>query len=92
MEILQDESPPNIQLRFGQEMLPLDSWSRKRQYDAFCQVLRSGINLHLTENDLLREVFELGEKIAPLNISAIKQSKHERVSIIKQYFFAEIAT
>jgi hypothetical protein len=25
-------------VRFGQENLALDSWCRKKQYDAFCQV------------------------------------------------------
>ncbi|KAG8334499.1 Interferon- developmental regulator 1, partial [Homalodisca vitripennis] len=68
----------NIQVRFGLETLALDSWCRKKQYDAFCQVLGSGMNLNLTENDLLRDVFELGEKLVPLNMAAHKQSRIER--------------
>lgn len=70
-----------MQVRFGQEMLLLDSWCRRKQYDAFCQVLGSGMNLHLTENELLRDVFELGEKLSPLNYAANKQTKQERVSL-----------
>jgi hypothetical protein len=35
---LQDDDPPDVQVRFGQEILALDSWCRKKQYDAFCQV------------------------------------------------------
>ncbi|XP_073977899.1 interferon-related developmental regulator 1 isoform X2 [Rhodnius prolixus] len=72
------DEPPNIQVRFGQEALSLDSWSRKKQYDAFCQVLGSGMNLHLTENELLREVLELGEKLAPVNAASNKQTKLAR--------------
>lgn len=68
-----------MQVRFGQEMLLLDSWCRKKQYDAFCQVLGSGMNLHLTENELLRDVFELGEKLSPLTYASNKQTKQERV-------------
>uniref|UniRef100_A0A8D8W5M9 Interferon-related developmental regulator 1 n=1 Tax=Cacopsylla melanoneura TaxID=428564 RepID=A0A8D8W5M9_9HEMI len=69
---------PNIQIRFGQESLQVDSWVRKKQYDAFCTVLGSGVNLHLSENDLVRDVLQLGDKISPLNIAGLKQSKQER--------------
>ncbi|XP_046677714.1 interferon-related developmental regulator 2 isoform X3 [Homalodisca vitripennis] len=78
LRYVEDDCPPNIQVRFGLETLALDSWCRKKQYDAFCQVLGSGMNLHLTENDLLRDVFELGEKLVPLNMAAHKQSRIER--------------
>lgn len=44
------------------------------------QVLGSGMNLHLAENDLLREVFELGEKLTPLTKPLQQQSRFHRVS------------
>ncbi|XP_075230443.1 interferon-related developmental regulator 1 isoform X1 [Lycorma delicatula] len=78
LRYVEEDEPPNIQIKFGQEMLSLDTWSRKKQYDAFCQILGPGMNLHLTENDLLRDILELGEKISPMNISVNKQSKLER--------------
>nr|CAD7445635.1 unnamed protein product [Timema bartmani] len=78
LHYVEEGDPPDIQVRFGQEMLALDSWCRKKQYDAFCQVLGSGMNLHLTENDLVRDIFELGERISPVNFAAHKQSKLER--------------
>lgn len=78
LHYVEDGNPPAIQVRFGQEVLALDSWCRKKQYDAFCQILGSGMNLHLTENDLVREIFELGERVSPLNAAANKQSKLER--------------
>lgn len=76
----QDDETPNIQIRFGQEALVLDSWCRKKQYDAFCAVLGSGVNLHLAENELVRDVLELGPRLSPLNSAALKASKQERVS------------
>ncbi|XP_034241986.1 interferon-related developmental regulator 2 [Thrips palmi] len=78
LQYVEEDIPPEVQVRFGQEVLLLDSWCRRKQYDAFCQVLGSGMNLHLTENDLLRDVFELGEKLSPLNYAANKQTKQER--------------
>ncbi|KAJ1526830.1 hypothetical protein ONE63_008397 [Megalurothrips usitatus] len=78
VQFVEEDVPPEVQVRFGQEVLLLDSWCRKKQYDAFCQVLGSGMNLHLTENELLREVFELGEKVSPLTYASNKQTKQER--------------
>ncbi|KAI5722576.1 hypothetical protein M8J76_010526 [Diaphorina citri] len=78
LRFVENDEPPNIQIRFGQESLSLDSWVRKKQYDAFCTILASGINLHLSENELVRDVLDLGEKLSPLNTAALKQSKQER--------------
>lgn len=69
-----------MQVRFGQEVLCLDSWCRRRQYDAMCQTLGSGLNLHLAENELLRDVFQLGPKLILTDTHQLKQSKLERVS------------
>lgn len=44
------------------------------------QVLGPGLNLHLAENDLLRDVFELGERPSLLNGAMQKTTKLERVS------------
>ncbi|CAH0384027.1 unnamed protein product [Bemisia tabaci] len=78
LRYVEDDASPNVQIRFGQETLSLDTWCRKKQYDVFCQVLGSGMNLHLKENDLLREILDLGEKITDLNVAVSKQSKLER--------------
>ncbi|BES87848.1 Interferon-related protein conserved region [Nesidiocoris tenuis] len=78
LRFVENDELPNIQVRFGQESLSLDSWSKKKQYDTFCQVLGSGMNLHLSENYLLRDILDLGEKISPLNSPTSKQSKLAR--------------
>lgn len=58
----------------------LDSWTRQKQYDSLCHVLGSGLNIHLTENELLRDIFELGDRLILNELTVNKQSKLERVS------------
>ncbi|RWS15151.1 interferon-related developmental regulator 1-like isoform X1 [Dinothrombium tinctorium] len=78
LRAVEDREAPNMMIKFGRERLMINSWSRKRQYEAFCQVLGSGMNLHLTENELLRDIFELGPPIDYSNNIAHKTSKFER--------------
>nr|CAG4638639.1 EOG090X0ARF [Cyclestheria hislopi] len=60
LRAIEENEAPDIRVKFGKEILDIDSWARKRQYDTFCQVLGSGMNLHLTQNEMVREIFELG--------------------------------
>lgn len=78
LKAVEDRDAPHVSVRFGGERLEIDSWSRKRQYDAFCSVLGPGLNVHLSENMLLRDVFELG---APLKREGpmVKISKMAKV-------------
>lgn len=70
-----------LQVKFGSEVLVLDSWLRRKQYDALCHILGPGINIHLAENELLRDVFELGARIMINEMPpTTKQTKLERVS------------
>lgn len=71
----------NIRLG-GRELLILDGWIRHKQYDALCSVLGPGLQVHLINNDLLRDIFNMGAKPLTLSktIAASKQSKLERVS------------
>ncbi|CAG2100364.1 unnamed protein product [Medioppia subpectinata] len=78
LKAVEEREPPNITVKFGRERLVIDSWCRKRQYDAFCYVLKSGMNLHLAENDLLREIFELGTPLSSLDYTNSKLTKFER--------------
>ena len=41
---------PDIAIKFGTESIVIDSWTRKKQYDAFCAVLGSGVYQHLQVN------------------------------------------
>lgn len=69
-----------LQVKFGQECLILDTWVRRKQYDALCYILGPGINIHLSENELLRDIFQLGAKILISDLSLHRQTKLERVS------------
>ncbi|XP_028418669.1 interferon-related developmental regulator 1-like [Dendronephthya gigantea] len=41
----------------------LCTWTQRRQYASFKELLGPGINLHLKENPLLRDIFELGQPV-----------------------------
>ncbi|XP_048190735.1 interferon-related developmental regulator 2 isoform X2 [Perognathus longimembris pacificus] len=64
-------------VRFGFEVLYVDSWARHRIYAAFKEALGSGLHLHLQNNELLREVFGLGPVLV-LDASALKACKLSR--------------
>lgn len=67
-----------MHIKFGQEILYLEGWCARTQYNACCRLLGPGINIHLAENQLLREIFHLGNKVVPIP-SNQKTSKLERV-------------
>ncbi|XP_064632666.1 interferon-related developmental regulator 2-like isoform X2 [Lineus longissimus] len=69
---------PELSIKFGPEVLIIDSWVRKRQYDMMCNCIGAGINVHLQENELVRDIFELGAPIPVGTAKPIKSSKHER--------------
>jgi len=79
LRTVEDAEPPNEKVKFGQEVIYLDSWDRKLQYEWFAKVLGSGMNLHLSNNFVLREVFELGPPLPAYDPnSSSKLSKSER--------------
>jgi len=78
---VEEGDPPNEKVKFGQEVLYLDCWYKKLQYDWFCKPLGSGMNLHLNCNYMLREVFELGAPLPAFDAATSQRpSKTERVS------------
>lgn len=64
-------------VRFGLEVLYVDSWARRRVYAAFKDVLGSGLHYHLQNNELLRDIFGLGPVLV-LDASALKACKVSR--------------
>jgi len=76
---VEEGDPPNEKVKFGQEVLYLDCWYKKLQYDWFCKPLGSGMNLHLNCNYMLREVFELGAPLPAFDAAPSQRpSKTER--------------
>merc|ERR1712045_787869 len=76
---VEEGDPPSEKVKFGQEVLFLDSWYKKLQYDWFCKVLGSGMNLHLSSNLMVREIFELPPPLPAFDQAmSSKMSKTER--------------
>ncbi|XP_077565457.1 interferon-related developmental regulator 1 [Stigmatopora nigra] len=67
-------------IRFGTERMTIDSWLKKRMYDAFREFVGSGMNYHLQANEFIRDVFQLGPPmlVDSATIKAMKISRFER--------------
>ncbi|KAL2731372.1 interferon-related developmental regulator 2-like [Vespula squamosa] len=76
LRYVEEDIVPEMHVRFGQETLYLEGWCARTQYNACCRLLGPGINIHLAENQLLREIFHLGNKVLP--ITSQKTTKLER--------------
>lgn len=79
LKFIEDDELPSFTVRFGREKLSINTWCKKIQYDAFCHILGSGMNRHLAQNELLRDIFGLGA-ILPTDLPIDKSQKNERVS------------
>lgn len=82
LRYIEEDHIPESHIRFGKETLYLEGWCSRTQYNACCRLLGPGINIHLSENQLLREIFRLGNRvIEPDEVGRKKKtSKLERVS------------
>uniref|UniRef100_A0A8C5N558 Interferon related developmental regulator 2 n=1 Tax=Leptobrachium leishanense TaxID=445787 RepID=A0A8C5N558_9ANUR len=65
-------------IKFGLEVMYVDSWVRRRTYSSFKEVLGSGVRYHLQYNEVLRDIFSLGAPLV-LDAAAIKANKISRV-------------
>ncbi|XP_072529279.1 interferon-related developmental regulator 1 isoform X2 [Salminus brasiliensis] len=65
-------------IRFGTERMVIDSWVRKRTYDAFREFVGSGMNFHLQANEFIRDVFGLGPPVL-IDSAALKAMKSSRL-------------
>lgn len=83
--LMQEDAIPETQVRFGKEILYLEGWCARTQYNACCRLLGPGINIHLAENQLLREIFHLGSRVIGQVGLKHKSTKLERVCL-KNFF------
>ncbi|XP_051526057.1 interferon-related developmental regulator 2-like isoform X1 [Myxocyprinus asiaticus] len=66
-------------IQFGTESIYIDGWMRHRMYNAFKEVLESGVRHHLQFNPLLRDIFGLGPPlILDASVKASRISRTER--------------
>jgi hypothetical protein len=77
LRAVEEADSPRMRVRFGLESLSIQSWTVKKHYDTLCAVLGSGMPVHLTENELLRDIFGLGTPL-PTDLPTHKPSKMER--------------
>jgi len=78
LKAVEEYDAPYYEIKFGLESMHIDCWARKRQYDSLCHVLGTGMNVHLTENELVRDIFGLGAPIPRGSLPISKASKLER--------------
>ncbi|VEN58003.1 unnamed protein product, partial [Callosobruchus maculatus] len=78
LQFIENDTVPEIQVKFGKEVLVLDTWTRRKQYEILCNILGPSINIHLTENELLRDIFEIVGPPPTTDIPTYAQSQQER--------------
>ena len=96
LHYVEEEISPEIAIQVGnglnKEQLILDTWAVSHQYNSICNALGSGMNIHLLENDFLRDVFQMGIKVDPTTAAASKLSKNEKRAIQAASFKARTIT
>lgn len=86
LHYIENEDFTEERIRFGVESIYIDSWIRRRIYDAFKEILESGVRHHLQFNSLLRDIFGLGP---PLILDATV--KGNKISRFEKHLFNSAA-
>uniref|UniRef100_A0A182US99 Interferon-related developmental regulator N-terminal domain-containing protein n=1 Tax=Anopheles merus TaxID=30066 RepID=A0A182US99_ANOME len=63
LRYLEEDISPEISIKFGRQLLVLDTWAIHHQYTCLRTALGFGMNVHLAENAFVREVLQLGPKV-----------------------------
>lgn len=96
LHYVEEEISPEIAIQVGsgvtKEQLILDTWAVHHQYNSICCALGSGMNIHLLENDFLRDVFQMGIKVDATQATLKKLSKNEKRAIQAASFKARTIT
>nr|XP_046253630.1 interferon-related developmental regulator 2 isoform X1 [Scatophagus argus] len=86
LHYIENEDFSEDTIAFGVERLYIDSWMRRRIYDAFKEIMESGVRHHLQFNSLLRDIFGLGP---PLILDATV--KGNKISRFEKHLFNSAA-
>jgi len=79
LHYIENEDFTDEKIRFGVESIYIDGWMRRRIYDAFKEILESGVRHHLQFNSLLRDIFGLGPPlILDTSVKSNKISRFEK--------------
>uniref|UniRef100_A0A5S6QYG2 Interferon-related developmental regulator N-terminal domain-containing protein n=1 Tax=Trichuris muris TaxID=70415 RepID=A0A5S6QYG2_TRIMR len=71
---------PDFKVKFGNEVLTIDSWTSKTHYDMFCCVLAGGMSTHLKVNAIIRDVFVLGPPVDPGQFRKIPKTERKAIN------------
>jgi len=86
LRAVEEGEQPSETVKFGKEVLKIDSWYSKCQYDWFCKIMGTGINTHMSTNLMLRQIFQLGPTINMLEVDGNKLTKTQRNAANQQAF------
>lgn len=96
LHYVEDETSPEIAIQVGsgvtKEQLILDTWAVNHQYNSICNALGSGMNIHLLENDFIRDIFQMGIRVDASQVTLKKMSKNEKRAIQAASFKARTIT
>ncbi len=77
-------------IKFGTESLYLDNWLRRKQYEFFKELIGPSMNIHLQENEFIRDIFELGPPVvqsdASKNARNLPMTSKEKALFNKEQF------
>ena len=85
LQYIEDDEPIDEKIVISSspsEILYLDLWRQKVQYEMLCRVLRIGTNIHLRSNPIIRSIFDLGD---PLDLSTPRVRTTSGARAIKQH-------
>lgn len=78
LQFIEVDVTSELQVKFGKDVLLLDTWVKRKQYEALCNILGPSINNHLVENDLIKDILQIETTIVESRIPAYAQHQMER--------------
>ncbi|KAL7072232.1 hypothetical protein ACQ4LE_008832 [Meloidogyne hapla] len=83
-DVICNEKLSQLSVRFNKrETLNIRKCHHKLLYDLLCQLLKSDLNGHLTKNEVLRELFDLGPVLSVEE--PVKMSKSQKIERLVQF-------
>lgn len=85
LKTVEEKDTPYVTVTFGpkfqKQILTIDSWTFKRQYDTLCHVFGEGLSTHMTWNQPMRDMFDLGPPPSRMASLFVRRSnKNQRES------------
>jgi len=90
LNFIESNEPLEDSVKFKTERLEINSWAVHKEYDTFCSLLGPGINTHLAENELIRDILHLGpclliDDVYQNDLSTIKKEQKYMNVITDRY-------